>query len=501
MRYRLHVSLNVTAVCSALALTAAFGPATKAAPFSGGVVVERIGGDANFQSAGSFTGGTATPVFLDEFSQASGTRTQTIALPSTDPDAEGPQRMFNDNAGNNVGFMTRSVDGNYLVTVGSAVAAGTTGMPGDAAVNNRIIARVDAAGNIDTSTGYSHDGLGAGNSTPRSAATVDGTSFYVGTGNNTAGTRYIDTFGVLDAATDRIAGATSQTRAIGIFGGRFFYSNNANYTLRSVKDSITGGLPTSDANVTVTDLITVTSPLAISSPEQFVLLDLVPSIGFDGTGLDTLYITNLAAIAGTTNPTSGTDLNTGGLQKWTFDDSSSTFVQQITYNSGLSSVTTDPLSGGLQGLTFVGLDDGNNPILYASTGAPATTGNALVKFIDTGAAASFTHVATAPVNSAFRGVALAPGSVSFLPTDFNESGTVDGDDLAIWKMSFGTDPGADADGDGDSDGEDFLAWQRDLNIAGGPAVGLASAVPEPSTVVVMGMALAALAAGRRSRLQ
>jgi hypothetical protein len=154
-----------------------------------------------------------------------------------------------------------------------------------------------------------------------------------------------------------------------------------------------------------------------------------------------------------------------------------TFVQEITYNSGLASVNTDPMFGGLQGLAFVGLNEGFQPVLYATTGAPASTGNALVKFVDTGSAASFTHVATAPANSAFRGVALAP-DVAFQTADFNQSGTVDGDDLTIWKTSFGPAADADADSDGDSEGSDFLVWQRQVG-----AVSVAS-VPEPGVSAI-----------------
>lgn len=47
-----------------------------------------------------------------------------------------------------------------------------------------------------------------------------------------------------------------------------------------------------------------------------------------------------------------------------------------------------------------------------------------------------------------------------LSADFDTSGTVDGNDLALWQTSYSLDGGADADGDGDSDGTDFLAWQR-----------------------------------------
>lgn len=46
--------------------------------------------------------------------------------------------------------------------------------------------------------------------------------------------------------------------------------------------------------------------------------------------------------------------------------------------------------------------------------------------------------------------------------DFNQSGAINGGDLAQWRGDFGANSDSDADGDGDSDGFDFLAWQRQL---------------------------------------
>jgi hypothetical protein len=80
-------------------------------------------------------------------------------------------------------------------------------------------------------------------------------------------------------------------------------------------------------------------------------------------------------------------------------------------------------------------------------------------------------------------LAVVPDAPVLNPADFNHDGSVDGDDLAAWRMGFGladqTDNSAgDADGDGDVDGSDFLVWQ--LQVGAGTSAGRsAESVPEP----------------------
>lgn len=89
----------------------------------------------------------------------------------------------------------------------------------------------------------------------------------------------------------------------------------------------------------------------------------------------------------------------------------------------------------------------------------------------------------------------------FLEADFNQDGSVNGADLTAWKNGFGTGTTkaqGDANGDGRVDGSDFLTWQRQYNQVP-PATVAAGAVPEPGTVLLSGLCLAALAAFRRRR--
>ncbi|WP_428304141.1 hypothetical protein [Lacipirellula sp.] len=80
-----------------------------------------------------------------------------------------------------------------------------------------------------------------------------------------------------------------------------------------------------------------------------------------------------------------------------------------------------------------------------------------------------------------------------LAADFNDDDQVDAADLAIWRSGFGGTGDGDANGDGRVNGADFLVWQRELT-AGSSAIATIHAVPEPTSVVLAGLALGLLPA-------
>ena len=97
-------------------------------------------------------------------------------------------------------------------------------------------------------------------------------------------------------------------------------------------------------------------------------------------------------------------------------------------------------------------------------------------------------------------------SVTFaLAGDFDGNDVVNSFDLANWKAGFGTSVGAthaqgDANADGDVDGDDFLVWQRQLGTSAVASASTAG-VPEPTSVILVGMAALCLGeAVRRHRI-
>lgn len=89
--------------------------------------------------------------------------------------------------------------------------------------------------------------------------------------------------------------------------------------------------------------------------------------------------------------------------------------------------------------------------------------------------------------------------VAPIPGDFDQNGTVNGDDLTQWEGDFGLNGDSDADGDGDSDGNDFLIWQQQVGN-GVPPLAVSQAVPEPSTIVLLGGLTTLGILSRRRRL-
>lgn len=87
------------------------------------------------------------------------------------------------------------------------------------------------------------------------------------------------------------------------------------------------------------------------------------------------------------------------------------------------------------------------------------------------------------------------GSVG-VPGDYNNDGTVDGDDYSVWKQNFGSTTNLDADGNqnGTVDAADYTVW-RDNRGNGPMALAASNAVPEPSTAMLAALGLAIILGG------
>jgi hypothetical protein len=321
----------------------------------GNLVVTRFGdGSASL-------GTTATATFLDEYTP-SGTLVQTIPMP-TAVGAYG-RALTNSGSATSEGFLTRSVDGRYLTLMGYDAAPGTAAIAATLSTNvNRIVGRVDALGVYDTTTALS-DAYSASN--PRSAVSTNGTDLWL-TGNgsptSSAGVRYT-TFG--SATSTQLSTTPTNVRVANIFGGQL-YTSSASGAFQGVS-AVGTGLPTTSGQTTT---LLPGFPTA-SGPSSY---------DYYFADASTLYVADDRAAPN------------GGIQKWLFNGTTWALSYTLTGTNGV------------RGLT--GTTDGlGNTVLYGTMATSPLT--SLVTVTDLGVSSTFTTIATAGTNTAFRGVEFAP---------------------------------------------------------------------------------------------
>jgi hypothetical protein len=330
----------------------------RAAAFtSGNLVVLRVGTGTGTLS------NVSTAVFLDEFTTSGGAAVQSIALTST-----GATAFTNSGSATSEGALARSTDGRYLTFAGYYTATGQASIAGTtAAAVNRVVARVDVSGNIDTSTRLNDASSG---NNPRAAVTDDGTRLWLVGG--TGAVRYTP-FGTNGSST-QLATDLTNIRTVNIFDGQLYVSSSSGTFLGISK--VGTGLPTTSGQTTTLFVNAGTG----ASSYGFAFFDLNGSVA----GVDTAYVADDRTVA------SG-----GGIQKWTYNGT--IWTLSTTFNNGLTA--------GMRGLTARLV--GTSVELFGTTAD--NTLNKLVRVLDDGTASpAFTTLATAGTNTAFRGVAFAP---------------------------------------------------------------------------------------------
>lgn len=342
-----------------------------AAPFTpGNLVVYRVGsGTGNLVNTGN-------PVYLDEYTP-SGTLVQSIELPTTNNGAQ--KQLIASGTATSEGILTRSPDGRYLLLTGyaSSIPSASSLSSTAATAVPRVIALVDADGNIDTATALTDF---ASANTPRSAVTADGTTIWIAGGSGI----HVTTLG----ATTSTQLASLNSRQVNIFTDQLYLSSGSGTnTFRGV-NTVGSGLPTmgSPTLTRLPGLTDTTNP----STYGFFFADLDAGVA----GIDTLYVADDAA---------------GALRKFSLVSGSWTA-------NGVIGVDADDYRG------LTGVVVGADVTLYATRkgGSSVTGGGELVSLTDSsGYNGAFSGTPTllksASSNTAFRGVALTPITVTVPP--------------------------------------------------------------------------------------
>jgi hypothetical protein len=345
----------LASLCAAALLALAIPNDARAGAFTFGDLVVVQVGDGSAALAGN-----ATAAFLQEYS-ISGSLIQTLNLPTAASGLNQPLTL--QGTATSEGFLAMSVNGQYLTLGGYAATPGTAA-PASAtpATINRVVGRISLNGTIDTTTAL-NDAYNGSNI--RSALTTDGINIWTsGNGGSglgaSAGVRYT-TFGA--TATTQVNTNTTNMRVVNSFNGQLYVSSSTG-TLLGVS-AVGTGMPTTSGGAP-TPLLGMPTTGTHSSYD------------FWFKNANTLYVAD-----------DGSAANGGGVQKGTVGGGTWTLAYTL-LNNGTTTTSVRGLAGTVDG--------SGNAVLFG------TTGSALITVTDTGASATANTLATAPANTAFRGV-------------------------------------------------------------------------------------------------
>ncbi|AKF10235.1 hypothetical protein DB32_007384 [Sandaracinus amylolyticus] len=331
------------------------------APPPSDFVVVRVG-DGSAPLVG--TNGPAYPVFIERRSLTSGALVSTLAMPVA---ASGANLPFTLSGSIADGSLARSQDGSVISLTGYQSVPGTPSVQNETDDVPRVVAVVgaddftDPAG-VDTSTTLG----GAFDTTAVRGAVVDGTRIWASGG---FGGIFTATLG--GTTSTQIVAVPSPGRTIGIFEGQLYATATS-----------AAGPPASEAGVWAigTGLPTAAGTTATvvqgttSSPYGFAVFDVDPT----EPGVDRIYLADDAI----------------GVRRY-----------RRVSGAWMSDAATDVFGGPVRFLACQ--RDGADVVCLGTTAA------AVLRMRDVGASSAgsttaFSSIATAPTNTAFRGVAIAP---------------------------------------------------------------------------------------------
>ena len=162
---KFHPAVRLWPIWSVCAVLVAAQEAV--ADFTSGSLVVSVIGDGV-----TTVGTTAVPITLQEFTTAGVATGMEVPLPTAD--AGSNYAIAGNVTSTSFGFLRRSADQRYLTMAGANADAGATGFGFSTSLfPNRVIARVDSTGIVDTSTRFAGNGT-----TPRSVVSTNGTDLW-----------------------------------------------------------------------------------------------------------------------------------------------------------------------------------------------------------------------------------------------------------------------------------------------------------------------------------
>jgi hypothetical protein len=381
-------------ILSSVAITAALlGALPAQSPFTiGNLVVVRVGdGTSALTSA-------AAPVYLDEFT-TTGTLVQSLPMPTSTSGAN--RTLTIRGTSSSEGYLNVSTNGLYLLMAGYDAALGTASSAiesSTAATLQRVLGRIDLSGSIDTTTALTdaYDGSPSFQGNIRAVASDDGFRLWTsGTGvSPSGGVRFVANLG--DATSVALqSGAPQNTRVVGIYDDQLYVTSASTVYLgvNQIGQGLSGNPGQAAA---LLPGFPTTGGTAASSAYDFFFAD-----------ANTLYVADDNATASTV----------GGINKWTFDPLTNTWVRQ--YRLQLNGPGSNTACRGLTGFVRNGV-----VTLWGTANTSGQTATTLITVTDTGPGSTVVALAPSPLNTAFRGVRYLakPTTVARIPTACGTTG-------------------------------------------------------------------------------
>jgi hypothetical protein len=339
---------------------------------------------------------TGNTVFIDEYTPA-GSLVQSIQLPNS-----GGNSLVANGTSTSEGGLSLSGDGNFLLLAGygpAAIPAASSLQAATGATVNRVVGRIDGSGTIDTSTRLSDFASG---SSPRSAASTDGTDLWVAGG--AGGVRYA-TLG--STTSTQLAATPTNLRHLTIADGQLYVSSQSGSTRLA---TVGTGIPTT-AGQTITNLPGA-GISSLTSPYGSFFADLSAGV----PGVDTLYVADDGA---------------SGLQKFSL-------VGGSWVSNGIIGVDADDYRG------VTGIVSGTTVSLFVTRkGGGTAAGGELVSLVDASGyngafAGTPTLLASASAGTSFRGIAKTPGvaASAILSVAAGSASKLEGDGGGLTPFTF-----------------------------------------------------------------
>ena len=352
---------------------------------SANILTLRVG-----ESSGSALSSTSVPIFIDEYTTA-GSFVQSVPMPFAVGALGTNNRRFTmSGSATSEGYLNLSPDGQFLTFAGYDALPGVSSIATTAAsTTNRVVARIKSDASINTTTRI-NDGYDGNNI--RSAATVDGNSFWTGGAGTGGGTRYM-TLGNTGTST-QVSSTITNTRGTAIYNSQLYNTSQSGSNIGV--NTVGSGLPTTTGNATTVLSGTVTN-VDLKNPHGFVFVDQ------DDNGTpDVMYVADADAAA-------------GGLIK--FSNSGGTWTKRGSL--------PNPTGRAIYGITAKAVNATDRRI-FLNLGTTTAIATEIYSFLDNSAiaaniassgtdiiTASGSPIITAAANTGFKGVSFAP---IFVPT-------------------------------------------------------------------------------------